>query len=83
VESRRVVAGQPLELSPREWLLLELLLQHRGRVVTRADPAVLGPGRQRQQRDRGLHPPPAQEAGGSGLAVRTVRGLGYLLEASP
>lgn len=83
---RASVAGEPLELSPREWTLLELLSTQRDQVVTKEqiNQAWSGEG---------------GEAGGagnsievyihrlrrklehSGLVIRTVRGLGYLLEA--
>jgi two-component system OmpR family response regulator len=82
---RATVRGEALDLSPREWMLLELLLSQRERVVTK-DQIV-----QAWALDR-------TEAGStssievyihrlrrkleqSGLAIRTVRGLGYLLEA--
>jgi len=82
---RAAVRGEPLDLSPREWMLLELLLSQRDRVVTKDQIA------QAWALER-------TEAGGassievyihrlrrkleqSGLAIRTVRGLGYLLEA--
>ncbi|MEK8048131.1 MAG: DNA-binding response regulator [Burkholderiales bacterium PBB6] len=85
-EARRVsVMGEVLELSPREWLLLDLLLTHRDRVVTKeqihlcwsadGSEAVSGNNavevyihRLRRKIDN------------SGVAIRTVRGLGYLLE---
>jgi two-component system OmpR family response regulator len=82
---RATVRGEPLELSPREWMLLELLLSQRESVVTKDQ---IGHA---WALDR-------SEAGGtssievyihrlrrkleqSGLLIRTVRGLGYLLEA--
>jgi two-component system OmpR family response regulator len=82
---RATVRGEPLELSPREWMLLELLLSQRDKVVTKDQ---IG---QAWALDR-------SESGGassievyihrlrrklelSGLSIRTVRGLGYLLEA--
>lgn len=87
---RAAVRGVALELSPREWMLLELLMAQRDKVVTK---------------DQIQHAwaTDRSEAGGntasgnnsievyihrlrrkledSGLAIRTVRGLGYLLEA--
>jgi len=86
---RALVGGVPLELSPREWLLLELLLTQRDRVVTK-DQII-----ETWAPDRGGE---AGEASGgssievyihrlrrkldqSGVSIRTVRGLGYLLEA--
>jgi two-component system OmpR family response regulator len=82
---RATIDGEPVELSPREWMLLDLLLTQRDKVVTKDQIA------QSWAVDR-------SEAGGpgsievyihrlrrklesSGLAIRTVRGLGYLLEA--
>ncbi len=81
---RATVRGEPLELSPREWMLLELLMSQRDRVVTKDQIGTAW------ALDR-------SEAGGagsievyihrlrrkleqSGLSIRTVRGLGYLLE---
>lgn len=80
---RASVRGAALELSPREWLLLDLLLTEQDRVVSKQQIT------QAWAQDGG-------EAGGgsievyihrlrrklesSGLAIRTVRGLGYLLE---
>jgi two-component system OmpR family response regulator len=82
---RATVSGEPVDLSPREWMLLDLLLSQRDRVVTKHQ---IG---QAWDLDR-------SESGGassievyihrlrrkleqSGLSIRTVRGLGYLLEA--
>ncbi|MBT9594409.1 MAG: response regulator transcription factor [Vitreoscilla sp.] len=81
---RATVRGEPLDLSPREWMLLDLLLSQRDRVVTKDQIS------QAWMQDR-------SESGGansievyihrlrrklehSGLSIRTVRGLGYLLE---
>ncbi|MEK8053177.1 response regulator transcription factor [Ideonella sp. DXS22W] len=81
---RATVRGEPLELSPREWQLLDLLLGQRDRVVTKdqigqawaldGGEAVAGGSievyihRLRRKLEQ------------SGLVIRTVRGLGYLLE---
>ena len=81
---RAMIAGQPIELSPREWLLLDLLLSQRRKVITKEQIAQAwstdvsesgGPSslevyihRLRRKLD------------GSGVGIRTVRGLGYLLE---
>lgn len=81
---RASVGGQPLELSPREWTLLDLLVAERDRVVTKAqiaeawgseDTSGVGSLEVYIHRLR-------KKLEGSGLAVRTVRGLGYLLEAT-
>jgi len=84
-ETRRAtIGGTALELSPREWMLLDLLLTQRDKVVTKdqiADSWAV---------DRSESAPGSIEVyihrlrrklEGSGLAIRTVRGLGYLLEA--
>ncbi len=99
---RASVDGVLLELSPREWTLLDLLLTQRDRVVQkdqitqawhaekptdRAAAAAADPGS-----DAPADPPAApgmievyihrlrRKLEGSGLSIRTVRGLGYLLE---
>ena len=72
-----------IEVSPREWLLLELLLVQRDKVVTKEQIA------EAWAVDRNESAPSSIEVyihrlrrklEGSGLAIRTVRGLGYLLE---
>lgn len=86
-EARRAsVDGVMLDLSPREWLLLDLLLQQRNRVVTKeqilrawsadAEGGASGTVEVYIHRLR-------KKLEGSGLGIRTVRGLGYLLEATP
>lgn len=83
-EARRAqLDGQPLELSPREWLLLDLLLTQRERVVTKdqiaqawaVDASESGPSSLEVYIHR-----LRRKLEGSGLGIRTVRGLGYLLE---
>ncbi len=84
---RALVDGHAVDLSPREWDLLDLLLAQRNKVVskdqiTRAWAAAGG----------GEAPNAAgmievyihrlrRKLEGSGVGIRTVRGLGYLLEA--
>ena len=80
---RAHIGGEPLDLSPREWTLLELLLVHRDNVVTK------------EQITQGWSGDAASAGGnaievyihrlrkrleGSGIEIRTVRGLGYLLK---
>jgi two-component system OmpR family response regulator len=79
---RASIGGEPLELSPREWTLLDLLLAERDRVVTKQQIV------QAWGADEGggsievyIHRL-RKKLEGSGLAVRTVRGLGYLLETT-
>ena len=82
---RASVAGQALELSPREWALLELLVAERDRVVTKAQivQAWSGDGDEPSGGSIEVYIHRLRKKlEGSGLAVRTVRGLGYLLEAA-
>jgi two-component system OmpR family response regulator len=87
---RAAVRGEPLDLSPREWMLLDLLLSQRDKVVTKEQI------QQAWATDRSEATGPAASGTNSievyihrlrrkleqsGLAIRTVRGLGYLLEA--
>ncbi|WP_137893606.1 response regulator transcription factor [Ramlibacter sp. 2FC] len=84
-EARRAsVAGQAIELSGREWSLLELLANQRDKVVTKeqinqawsgegAEPAAGNAIEVYIHRLR-------RKLEGSALVIRTVRGLGYLLE---
>lgn len=79
-------AGQPLDLSPQEFALLELMLRHVGQVLTRdrilehvwgydAEPASnvvdLYVHYLRRKVDQGFEPP----------LIHTVRGVGYVLRA--
>lgn len=89
--ARRVsVDGDALDLSPREFALLGLLMSQRDRVVTkgrihalwdqdRAEPGSAGAGNSLEVHVHRLR----RKLEGSGLAIRTVRGLGYLLEDEP
>jgi len=79
-------AGQPIELKPREFRLLEYLMRHEGQVVTRTmllegvwdyhfDPQTnvidVHMSRLRQKIDKGFDRP----------LIQTVRGAGYTLRA--
>jgi two-component system, OmpR family, response regulator len=84
---RASVDGTPLDLSPREWSLLDLLLQQRDRVVTKDQITQSWSGDRSEAGGSGtvevyIHRL-RRKLEGSGLAIRTVRGLGYLLEAEP
>lgn len=80
------VAGQPVELGTREFRLLELLLAHRGRVLSKE--ALL-------ERLFGLDDAVAPNAvelyvsrlrrklEGSAVRIRTLRGMGYVVELEP
>ena len=83
---RALVAGEPLELSGREWTLLELLVSQRDKVVTKeqitqtwnADGGEVGGGNSIEVYIHRLR----RKLEDAGLAIRTVRGLGYLMEAT-
>jgi len=83
---RAMVGGEPLDLSGREWGLLELLVQHRDKVVTKdqitqtweADGGEVGAGNSIEVYIHRLR----RKLEDASLVIRTVRGLGYLLETS-
>lgn len=83
---RALVRGTPLELSGREWSLLLLLVEQRERVVHKdtinqvwaSDAGEPGTGNTIEVYIHRLR----RKLEGSGLVIRTVRGLGYLMEAS-
>jgi two-component system OmpR family response regulator len=80
---RAVIHGEPVELSPREATLLELLLVHADKVVTKeqiaaawaGDGTEVGAGNTAEVHIHRLR----RKLEGSGLEIRTIRGLGYLL----
>jgi two-component system OmpR family response regulator len=80
---RAVIHGAPVELSPREATLLELLLVHADKVVTKeqiaaawtGDGTEVGGGNTAEVHIHRLR----RKLEGSGLEIRTIRGLGYLL----
>jgi two-component system OmpR family response regulator len=81
---RATLNGDPLELSPREWLLLELLLTQRDKVVTKEQIAAAWGNERGEAGAAGsievyIHRL-RRKVEGSGLVIRTVRGLGYLAE---
>lgn len=81
---RATIAGEPIELSGREWSLLSLLVQQQGKVVTKEqihavwrDESEVGGGNAIEVYVHRLR----RKTEGSGVNIRTVRGIGYLLEA--
>lgn len=82
---RATLHGAPLDLSPREWLLLDLLLTQHGKVVTKEQIGQAWAGEGNEPGAVGgalevyIHRL-RRKLEGSGLGIRTVRGLGYLLE---
>lgn len=82
---RAAIDNEPLDLSPREWMLLELLLAQRDKVVTKEQIADSWSVDRSSDSSTGsievyIHRL-RRKLDNSGLAIRTVRGLGYLLEA--
>lgn len=82
---RRVLSGdQPLELTAREFALLEVLASHRNRVTSREHVIEALCTWNDALTDNGLDIAVhrlRRKLEGSGVNLRTVRGLGYLLEA--
>ena len=82
---RASVAGEAIDLSPREWTLLDLLVTHRNKVITKdqishawsSDGSEPGGGNSTEVYIHRLR----RKLENSGVMIRTVRGLGYLLEA--
>ena len=80
---RASIGGEPLDLSPREWTLLDLLVSERDRVVTKPQIVAAWGGEDSAGGSIEVYIHRLRKKlEGSGLAVRTVRGLGYLLEAT-
>jgi two-component system OmpR family response regulator len=84
---RAQVDGKAVELTPRETTLLELFLAHQGKVVTKEQIAAAwsnagnepGIGNVAEIHVHRLR----RKLEGSQLSIRTVRGLGYMLESEP
>lgn len=85
--SRRfTISGQAMDLPPREHALLEALMLQAGRPLRKAllaerlrsDDAVLSPDALEVYVHR-----LRRRLAGSGAAIQTLRGLGYVLEAAP
>jgi two-component system OmpR family response regulator len=81
---RAAVAGESIELSGREWTLLSLLVHQQGKVVTKeqihaawSDESEVGTGNAIEVYVHRLR----RKTEGAGIHIRTVRGMGYLLEA--
>lgn len=85
-ERRVTVRGEPLTLLPREMNVLEILLQRRGRVVSKAQmmASLCDWGQEITETaiEVYLHRV-RKKLSGSGISIRTVRGFGYLLENPP
>jgi two-component system OmpR family response regulator len=84
-EARRASIGQrALDLSVREWALLEYLLQHAGRVVSKQQiiDAILPWGDDITLNAVEVYVSRLRlKLADAGIAIRTIRGFGYRLEA--
>ncbi|MFO1384965.1 MAG: winged helix-turn-helix domain-containing protein [Chitinivorax sp.] len=71
---------QPVALSPREFSLLELLLEHRGHVLskTQLESALYGWGEEVESNSVEVHIHHLRKKLGSEL-IRTMRGVGYMI----
>ena len=85
---RAWLGGEAIELTQREWSLLDLLVRHSGQVVSREDVISVW---QSEPGEAGGVASNALEVyvhrlrrklAGSTLNIRNIRGLGYLLESS-
>lgn len=83
--ARRARVGErPLELSVREWAVLEYLLQHAGRVVSKQQivDAIAPWGEDLTLNAVEVYVSRLRlKLDGAGVSLRTIRGFGYLLEA--
>ncbi|MET0332875.1 MAG: response regulator transcription factor [Rhizobacter sp.] len=84
-EARRVsIDKTPVDLSPREWTLLDLLLTQRDKVVTKEQIVQGWTGDTSEQTPGAIEVyihRLRRKLEGSKVSIRTVRGLGYLLES--
>jgi two-component system OmpR family response regulator len=81
---RARVGERALDLSVREWALLEYLLQHPGRVLSKQQiiDAILPWGEDVTQNAVEVYISRLrQKTADAGISIRTIRGFGYLLEA--
>ena len=84
-EARRATIDKTaVELSPREWMLLDLLLSNRDHVITKEQIVNSWTGDPSEQSGGSIEVyihRLRRKLDGSKVVIRTVRGLGYLLEA--
>ncbi|MCB2017100.1 MAG: response regulator transcription factor [Hydrogenophaga sp.] len=85
---RAWLGKEAIELTQREWSLLELLVRHSGHVVSREDVLAVW---QSEPGESGVTSNALEvyvhrlrrKLAGSTLNIRNIRGLGYLLEQTP
>jgi DNA-binding response OmpR family regulator len=83
VARRATVHGRVIELSAREWGILEYLVQHRGRVVSKQQiiDAILPWGEELTLNAVEVYVSRIRiKVGDAGLGLRTIRGFGYMLD---
>ncbi len=82
---RARIKDRVIELSVREWAVLEFLLQRGGRVVSKQQiiDAILPWGEDLTQNAVEVYVSRVRlKIGDAGIAIRTIRGFGYMLELS-
>lgn len=83
VARRATVHGRAVELSAREWGILEYLVRHRGRVVSKQQiiDAILPWGEELTLNAVEVYISRIRiKVGDAGLGLRTIRGFGYMLD---
>ncbi|NEX64604.1 response regulator transcription factor [Noviherbaspirillum galbum] len=83
---RASIQGKAIELSSREWSVLQYLMQQAGRVVSRQQiiDAILPWGEELTLNAVEVYVSRVRsKIAGSGVSLRTIRGFGYLLEKEP
>ena len=81
---RASVDGKPIELSVREWMVLEYLLRQIGRVVSKQQiiDAILPWGDELTVNAVEVYVSRVRlKIGDAGVQIKTIRGFGYMLEA--
>ena len=80
---RATIAGQTIELSAREWAVLEYLMQHASRVVSKQQiiDAILPWGEEVTLNAVEVYVSRIRaKIAQAGIAIKTIRGFGYMLE---
>lgn len=83
VARRATVHGRAVDLSAREWGILEYLVRHRGRVVSKQQiiDAILPWGEELTLNAVEVYISRIRiKVGDAGLGLRTIRGFGYMLD---
>lgn len=83
---RAMVDGQVVELSAREWAVLEYLMQNASRVVSKQQiiDAILPWGEEVTLNAVEVYVSRLRsKIASAGIAIKTIRGFGYLLEPNP